>query len=251
MIKAIITDLDRTLLRNDKTISNDSVQILLECKSRGIKLVAATARPGRTIIEYDRMLNFDSTVTLNGAIVTVKDKQIESFVQKEDVESILRELMSLGDCIISLETANGLYSNTDIPECSPIVYDNLLNVPDIGSVFKILASSDRHNLKEVLNHCLSKNVYYSIANNELFQIMSSNATKWHGIEAVLGTLGIGANDVVYFGDDYDDIEPIMKSGLGVAVSNAIEEVKEKADCIVDSNESDGVAKYIKEKILMD
>ena len=76
--------------------------------------------------------------------------------------------------------------------------------------------------------------------------MSSRATKWNGIETVLNAYGIDARDIMYFGDNYDDIEPIMRSGFGVAVSNAIEEVKEIADCIIDSNENDGMAKYINE-----
>lgn len=251
MIRAIVTDLDRTLLRNDKTISDFSVATLFECKERGVLLVAATARPARTVIEYDKRLNFDATVTLNGAVVRVRDKKIESFVQKEDVQSIIRKLMSIGDCIISLETSHGLYSNVDIPEWKPIVYNNLLEVPNLDSVFKILVSSERHNLKEILDSFISQNVYYSIANNELFQIMSSCATKWHGIEEVLREYGIEEKDIVYFGDDYDDVEPIKKAGLGIAVSNAIEAVKEKADFIVDSNENDGVAKYIQEIVLKD
>lgn len=60
-----------------------------------------------------------------------------------------------------------------------------------------------------------------------------------------------AINIMYFGDNYDDIEPIMRSGFGVAVSNAIEEVKEIADCIIDSNENDGMAKYINETVLAD
>lgn len=170
---------------------------------------------------------------------------------KEDVESILDKLTAIGDCPISLETSQGLYSNIDVPEWNAKVCDDLMKIPDLGAVCKILVSSERHNLKEVLEKCISKNVYYTIANNDLFQIMSSRATKWNGIETVLNAYGIDVRDIMYFGDDYDDIEPIMRSGFGVAVSNAIEEVKEIADCIIDSNENDGMAKYINEAVLID
>lgn len=92
MTKAIITDLDRTLLRDDKSISEYTVRTMLECKERGILLVAATARPGRAIRKYDEMIGFDAVVSLNGAVVTVRNKEEKVFVEKTDVERILDEL---------------------------------------------------------------------------------------------------------------------------------------------------------------
>ena len=56
-------------------------------------------------------------------------------------------------------------------------------------------------------------------------------------------------ETVYFGDDHDDIEPIKMCGMGVAVSNAIDEVKDVADAIAGNNDEDGVAKFIERKIL--
>ena len=56
-IKAIITDLDRTLLRTDKSLSTYTVSVLKECKARGIKVMAATARPERTVTDYTTPLS--------------------------------------------------------------------------------------------------------------------------------------------------------------------------------------------------
>lgn len=66
---------------------------------------------------------------------------------------------------------------------------------------------------------------------------------------MLDICGISASETVYFGDDYDDIEPIKMCGLGVAVANAINEVKAAADHITESNDDDGVAKFIEKMIL--
>jgi hydroxymethylpyrimidine pyrophosphatase-like HAD family hydrolase len=52
-----------------------------------------------------------------------------------------------------------------------------------------------------------------------------------------------------FGDDYNDKEMLRDCGVGIAVANAIEEVKAVADYICDSNENDGVAKWLDERIL--
>ena len=56
-------------------------------------------------------------------------------------------------------------------------------------------------------------------------------------------------ETVYFGDDYDDIEPMKRCGIGVAVSNGIDEVKAVADYITESNDADGVAKFIERLLL--
>ena len=54
---------------------------------------------------------------------------------------------------------------------------------------------------------------------------------------------------VAFGDDYNDIEMLRDCGIGVAVANAIPEVKTAADYICDTNDNDGVAKWLEERVL--
>ncbi len=66
---------------------------------------------------------------------------------------------------------------------------------------------------------------------------------------MLNAVGVKRSEAVYFGDDNDDIEPIEKCGVGVAVSNAIDEVLEVADVTTESNDMDGVAKYIEKNLL--
>jgi hydroxymethylpyrimidine pyrophosphatase-like HAD family hydrolase len=57
------------------------------------------------------------------------------------------------------------------------------------------------------------------------------------------------NDVAAFGDDFSDVEMLNECGIGIAVANAIVEAKTTADYICDTNDNDGVAKWIEEKIL--
>ena len=70
-----------------------------------------------------------------------------------------------------------------------------------------------------------------------------------GIKTVLDIFQFSPNETVYFGDDQDDIEPIQMCGLGVAVANGIDDVKRVADFIADSNDADGVAKFIEARLL--
>ena len=88
-------------------------------------------------------------------------------------------------------------------------------------------------------------VYYTVADKKLLQFMSRTATKWGGIKQMLAAAGIPAEQAIYFGDDHDDIEPIVQCGLGIAVANALPQVKARADDITDSNDEDGVAAYLR------
>lgn len=58
--------------------------------------------------------------------------------------------------------------------------------------------------------------------------------------------GINRNQVIAFGDNYNDIEMLEYAGVGVAVENAEEEVKLKADYICLSNDNDGVGKFLED-----
>ena len=66
---------------------------------------------------------------------------------------------------------------------------------------------------------------------------------------MLEATGVSPEQTVYFGDDNDDIMSIKNCGIGVAVKNAIEAVKQAADEITESNDEDGVAKWIERSLL--
>lgn len=79
--------------------------------------------------------------------------------------------------------------------------------------------------------------------------MNKKATKKNAVALLLDSLGIDRNEVIYFGDDNDDLESIIWCGRGIAVSNAIPAVLNAADDVALSNDSDVVARYIEERIL--
>ena len=77
--------------------------------------------------------------------------------------------------------------------------------------------------------------------------MEKSATKRKAIEATAAYFGIFLSDVAAFGDDHNDIE--MLRVCGVAVANAVDEAKAAADFCCGANDSDGVAKWIEERVL--
>lgn len=67
---------------------------------------------------------------------------------------------------------------------------------------------------------------------------------------VAGKLNISKSEIIAFGDDINDKEMFLNSGIGVAMRNSIDEIKELADYICDTNDNDGVAKWLDKNILL-
>ncbi len=248
-VKAIITDLDRTLLHTDKSVSERTLDVLQRCHDKGILIMAASARPLREIKVYNDIIGFDAITAINGAKVSLPNGIFEFGISCEMGEKILANVLHYPDIFLSIETNKGLYSNRDIPEWKPVVYDKFPTLPNDIVLYKILASSERRNIYDEIETVLPSKVYHTIANGVLIQIMSREATKLNGIKRMLSYFDISLDRAVYFGDDNDDIEPIKCCGLGIAVSNAIPSVRNAADQIIDSNDKDGVAKFIETTIL--
>ena len=241
--QAIIVDFDRTLLHTDKTISDYTVKVLLDLQKSGARLFAATARPERTITEYCKMIPFDAITTLNGARTITREKVFENPMDAHSTEEILRQLDSIAGTVISLETGNGLYANKDIPIWKPTVTDKICELAGTEKIYKILASHPDLSAEQIKVR-LPEDTYISVADQKLIQVMSVSATKWNGIQKMLESYAITPDQAIYFGDDNDDIEPIRRCGCGVAVSNALECVRDVADYITESNDEDGVARFL-------
>lgn len=249
-MKAIITDLDRTLLHTDKTISDYTEQVFRKCHDKGILIMAATARPERAILDYHKQVSFDAMTVMNGAGVNMQGQEATGYpIGRESVVIILERLCKLPDIILSLECGNEVYANIDIPEWEAIVFTGFPKLPTEGPVYKILVSRKEENIGPLVETLLTEDTYCTVAGNNLVQIMNRKATKWNGIQMMLEACDITPEQAVYFGDDNDDIESLKYCGTGVAVANAIDVVKEAADVVVEGNDEDGVAKWIERNLL--
>ncbi len=247
-MKVIITDLDRTLLHTDKTLSEYTVRTLLACRQRGMKLVAATARPERSLTVYLAQLPFDALVTLNGARTVLPGRVIEHAIPRPTALRILHRLLAMPGALVSLEMPCGIYANRPIPLWNPTLFQTPDQLPE-DAIYKLLVSFDQPELMHRVCDLLEESVYSTIAAEILCQVMSREATKWHGIQAMLDCFGLTPEDAIYFGDDNDDLEPLSRCGTGVAMANALPQVKEVADALTCSNDEDGVARYLAQALL--
>ena len=82
-----------------------------------------------------------------------------------------------------------------------------------------------------------------------YKFTKKTATKEDAILHMCEFCNISTDDIIAFGDDYADIGMIKLCGVGIAMGNAIEEVKNIADCVIGDNDHDGIAIYLRKIIL--
>jgi 5-amino-6-(5-phospho-D-ribitylamino)uracil phosphatase len=111
--KIILTDLDNTLLKADKTISNYSIDIINQCKKQGILFGIATARSETEASIYIKRINPDIFISNGGAMVRYKDNIIyESMIPKQTSDNLLNDCMQCDDISdITIDTGEIYYWN--------------------------------------------------------------------------------------------------------------------------------------------
>ncbi|MDM5239233.1 HAD family hydrolase [Bacillus cereus] len=248
MRKVIISDLDGTLLRSDKTISEKSINILKECKNKGDELIFATARPPRSINQYiPSVLKNEIVICYNGALVL---KGNDVLYEMEISKNIILEIIEIGKKYnlhqICLEINDKLYSNFDVTDYFGNVPCEVMDVSELNfeKASKIIVCTKGSINKEFTKELPIECSAVITDNGTLCQIMHAEVSKWNSIQRVLQHLNRDAAEVIAFGDDYNDMEMIEKCGIGVAMSNAVEELKSVAKFIAKSNDEDGVATFL-------
>ncbi len=271
-IKLIATDLDGTLLTNDKKLSAKNAESLKLAAQREIFIVPATGRPWIGVCEELKRMSFIRyAIVMNGAMVW------DSYQQK----AIYRSNFSTEQALLLWDFVQKYNTMTDahvggVGRISPYYYDNceeyveseaisvLLRATRIKTddVRKLISESEegaekinltfkdvneRNQAFEELKQFDFAVATSSVSNN--IEINHINATKGKALTHLAKHLGLDMSQVMAFGDSGNDITMIESAGFGVAMGNAFPVIKEKASFITLDNERDGVAYAIEKHIL--
>ena len=252
-LKMIVTDLDDTLLHGDKSISDYTASILNRCKKNGIKVAFATGRSEHATRRFQEKIIPDYIISNNGATINHGEKVIHSLLIPQSMmnELVTLFLSSKEISSISVEVGCSTFTNYDGPLWEPgwnIVHTTLFDEINTDVSKLSVECKNRNFLMEVLQVYPDLH-FYSSSGEPWHQIMCKKSTKANAIIYISELLDFAFKDIVAFGDDYNDIDMLQNCGISVAVSNAINDVKAVADSICDSNDNDGVAKWIEENLL--
>jgi Cof subfamily protein (haloacid dehalogenase superfamily) len=251
-IKLIVADLDNTLLRRDKTISDYTADVFRRLRGRGVLTAFATARPIRA---SKHAVQNDALVAHNGANVLIGNEIIHRIgIEPSDAKQIMTTLVrAFPGATLSIEIDDVLYANFDAAEEWESVsfersdFSDLPRTPADKIIVGGLPSAE---LRKAAGY-IPNSLYYepSSGAHPLGLIMRREATKWNGIQILARKLGINIEEIAAFGDDWNDVEMLTHCGVGVAMANAIDACKAAADYICGDCDDDGVAQWLEENVL--
>jgi len=271
-----ITDLDHTLLRSDQTISSFSIDVWNSRASESI-LSVATARSFSKSHEFLKDLRLDAPmILLDGSMVLSPEKELI------DLKLIDREL---GDAIIDEGAKFDIYpfviALKDMELNEVFLFPTLLNHHQNGVLenyrndprmiecsemramdmnLKLVYFGDYSSLSPLTEHfkeVFGDTLEYKLSpenysDGYFLTLLHPDGDKAHALKTVADYLERELDDITVFGDSINDIGMFEIAGHSVAVANALDEVKAKADTILPhTNDEDGVAKYLKSSIHRD
>lgn len=270
MRKLIAVDVDGTLIKDNQIIGERTKKALIEAQKRGHKVVISSGRSPKGVMEYALELEMDKYESYisnyNGAIVTdVKTLEVP-INHKMDFE-LLKEILQYSD---NLDINYMIYHNNTIYTNNPNTYklDEVIEkngdmdvkiIPDLSYSIdftpnNILFSQKPERIKEPADKLMEKfgditTMMYSYP--YFFEVVPKNVSKGIALLEIAEYLGIEKENVYAFGDHDNDKSMIEMAGTGIAMGNAIPELKEVADFITLTNNEDGIAVYLEENILND
>lgn len=262
----IALDLDGTLLNDKKDIGSRTKDILDKAMAEGHIVVIATGRPHRASIRYYNELGLNTPmVNFNGALVhhpldrkwdlashtpmpiNTAHRIIDACYDL-DVKNILAEVMD--DVYLDKHDKQIIDIFSQMDDKSPFVIGNLKNklTEDPTSVLVHPKEEHINQLRDHLNDFHAEIIEHRKwgAPWNIIEIIKKGMNKAVGLEKVAQYYNIPKERIIAFGDEDNDLEMIEYAGVGVAMGNAINDLKNIAKHHTLTNEEEGIGEFLTE-----
>lgn len=262
--RLIAIDLDDTLLTDDLLVTEGTREAMREAISRGVKLTIATGRM------FDSAQKIARQIGLNVPIITYQGSLIKNLLD----ESVLYERSvppEIAQRLYAYCLEHGLHLQTYIDDklISPEDNDKLRGYarlssipfviePDFGRLIshphqtKLIIIDDPDRLTALmpeLRELLGPDVHLTKSKPHFLEFLHNEGTKGHALRFLADHYGIPIEETIAIGDAMNDREMIEAAGLGVAMANAVPELKAVADYITLDNNEEGVRDVIEKFVL--
>ena len=268
-IKVIVMDVDGTLTNGKKIITERTKNVLIKAQKKGAILILASGRPTSGLFDYAKELEMDKNhgllVSFNGAKVTDCQTHEVLFDETMDIaegQAVL-EHMKKFNVKPMIDKEDYMYVN-DVFDCYIQHNDQTINIIQYesrGGKFKLCEKDDlamfanyplnkiltagnpdylQENYKEMMEpfkdtlNCVFTAPFY-------FEFTAKGIDKAKALDTILTPKGFKKENIIAFGDGHNDSSMVEYAGIGVAMSNAVDDLKAIADEITLSNEEDGIA----------
>ncbi|SFB95125.1 hypothetical protein SAMN05443252_101157 [Bacillus sp. OV322] len=267
--RLLAVNIDGTLLQSNGRLNKLTKEAIEYVHHKGVNVTLVTSRSFHSAKKVAKALKIDPMIIAHhgGYIGTASGKPV--FVKRipEKLTLEIVQLLEKTSCQISLVHEKYMLGNrVDLPENllgKAVLHHNEQNFYSQSFVDSISGELNNHPIAPTKITALFQNerdkrdimklikelfpeVMLSGHNAQGLTILPKGVSKWNGILYLAEQLGVKRNEIVAIGDEYDDVEMIERSGLGVAMGNAPAEVKIAAKWVTRTNDENGVAYMLKE-----
>jgi len=261
MYKMIVLDLDGTLMSSKNEILPETKAALIKSQERGIKVVLASGRPTFGMMKTAKELRLDEfggfTLSYNGGRIICAqtgDRIYDSSLTPEIAHELFDLAREFNVNIMAYEEDHIVTMDDDqwIQKESHINAMPLKRVEDFKTsvnfnTVKCLCTGDPETLGDIekeFQKRLGSRLSVMRSMPFFLEVMPQNINKAYSLQKLGEHLGIDKSEMIACGDGYNDLPMIEFVGLGVAMANAVAEVKEKANYITASNDENGIVQVI-------
>ena len=249
-IRAAFFDVDGTLLTVGGHRMPPSVAPALQALQRsGVQVFLCTGRHALEIAEENMLpgITVDGAVYMNGQLCELQGQIVrETPIPAGDLSALKQFLQKKNCSCIFLEKdrmyANCVNSRMEVEQAKigtavPAVRDiSDLENRRIYQVIPFVNEEEEEELLRQMPHCRTKRW-----GDAVVDLMSRSGGKENGIRALCAAIGITTKETIAFGDADNDLEMLQLAGIGVAMGNALPQVRACADMVTDTVENDGIA----------
>lgn len=260
--KALILDIDGTLVNSKKQITPKTKDAVAKLQKRGICVAIASGRPAPGIKDIADELEMEKyggyLLAVNGGkIIDCRTNEVlsEQHFSAEFVPILYRLATERGVNIMSYDGDTVVSEILDDEYLQLEARINHLPLKQVESFIDYVkfpvpkaiitgAPEKLAALEPIVKNAIGDKLNVFRSEPFFLEIMPPDIDKAYGLSELAKITGISTEEMVACGDGYNDITMIQRAGLGVAMENAREETKKSADFITLSNENDGVAHVI-------
>lgn len=266
-IELIVIDLDGTLLNNKHQLSERNEKALKAAIEQGVKVVIATGKTRHSARDVIAKLALTTPgIYLQGLAIYDGDghviheqrldpelaRQVITFAEDRGFDMIA---YSGSKILVRQVTQRATELTEQYGEPAPEAIGALQNVLGEMPINKLIAirHGDARKIK-ALRWQLGKQLdgkgrLMQAMIPDMLEILPPNASKASALKVLLKQIGVNAENILAIGDGENDIEMLQMAGIGVAVGNAHQMLKDIADHVVGTNEEDGVAQALEQFVL--
>lgn len=263
-IKIAFFDIDGTLTNGKRELTQKTIDTLRKAHSKGIRIVLCSGRTNSYVCNYLKQISGARySISSNGAEIYDFENKINIFEDKMNFLEVkyLWDFCSDNKMSIVLNTIYDRYANKYTLRPDAKVYVDNIDFLANENIFQVVIADNKYNNMRGLEELIKDLKNTSVINyshdylnkldvgNHWFDIVKTNVNKGNAIKFLLQELNIDPEEAVCFGDSVNDIDMFNECGIKVAMGNSLDEIKDMATYITDTNDNEGITKFFDKHIL--